>query len=82
MAYTTKDSAKTPSQRPKFALAEIVLSSLDLALVTAAVATEDALARLDERLRASPLRAGFNARTHFHDACASLWLAGELVGFD
>jgi hypothetical protein len=47
--------------------------------VTAVVAAEDALARLDERLRASPLLDGFNARAHFHDACASLWLAGELV---
>ena len=60
-------------------MAGIVASRLDIALVTAVVAAEDALARLDERLRASPLRDGFNARTHFHDACASLWLAGELV---
>ena len=42
-------------------------------------AAEDALARLDERLRVSPLRAGFVARGHFGDACASLWLQGELV---
>ena len=42
-------------------------------------AAEDALARLDERLRVSPLRAGFVARGHFGDACAALWLAGELV---
>ncbi len=40
---------------------------------------EDALARLDERLRTSPIREGFIARTHFLDACASLWLEGELV---
>ena len=40
---------------------------------------EDALARLDERLRTSPIREGFIARTHFLDACASLWLDGELV---
>ncbi len=40
---------------------------------------EDALARLDERLRTSPIREGFIARTHFLDACASLWLVGELV---
>jgi hypothetical protein len=79
MVYTTENSAETPSQRPKFALAGIVASRLDIALVTAVVAAEDALARLDERLRASPLRDGFNARAHFHDACASLWLAGELV---
>jgi hypothetical protein len=79
MAYTTEDSAKTPCQRPKLALAGIVASRLNIGLVTAVVAAEDALARLDERLRASPLRDGFCARTHFSDACANLWLAGELV---
>src|SRR3954467_8914050 len=40
---------------------------------------EDALARLDERLGQSPIRAGWISRTHFLDACASLWLQGELV---
>nr|WP_253610668.1 MULTISPECIES: RHE_PE00001 family protein [unclassified Bradyrhizobium] len=40
---------------------------------------EDALARLDERLAKSPIRDGWIARTHFTDACASLWLEGELV---
>jgi hypothetical protein len=40
---------------------------------------EDALARLDERLVKSPIRDGWSARTHFADACASLWLEGELV---
>jgi hypothetical protein len=48
-------------------------------LLVAVVEAEDALARLDERLRASPIRDGFCARADFHDACASLWLAGELV---
>src|SRR5271165_2070682 len=49
-------------------------------LMAAPLATaEDALARLDERLRTSPIREGFIARTHFLDACASLWLEGELV---
>jgi hypothetical protein len=42
-------------------------------------AAEDALARLDERLRSSPIVEGWISRTHFQDACASLWLAGELV---
>lgn len=42
-------------------------------------AAEDALARLDERLAKSPIRDGWMARTHFTDACASLWLEGELV---
>jgi hypothetical protein len=40
---------------------------------------EDALARLDERLRASPVREGWIARTHFSESCAALWLEGELV---
>ncbi|MBC9883894.1 DUF1612 and helix-turn-helix domain-containing protein [Bradyrhizobium sp. INPA01-394B] len=40
---------------------------------------EDALARLDERLRTSPIRDGWIARTHFADAAAALWLDGELV---
>lgn len=42
-------------------------------------AAEDQLARLDERLAKSPIRDGFIARTHFTEACASLWLSGELV---
>lgn len=42
-------------------------------------AAEDAVARLDERLSRSPIRDGWIARTHFTDACDSLWLAGELV---
>ncbi len=42
-------------------------------------AAEDAVARLDERLSRSPIRDGWVARTHFTDACDSLWLAGELV---
>src|SRR3954466_14772520 len=42
-------------------------------------AAEDALARLDERLGQSPIREGWVSRTHFSDACASLWLRGELV---
>jgi hypothetical protein len=42
-------------------------------------AAEDGLARLDERLGSSPIREGWIGRTHFVDACASLWLQGELV---
>jgi len=42
-------------------------------------AAEDALSRLDERLRFSPIREGWIARTHFLDACASAWVDGELV---
>ena len=49
------------------------------ALKNPLAAAEDALARLDERVRSSAIREGFVSRTHFQDACASLWLAGELV---
>jgi hypothetical protein len=45
-------------------------------------AAEDAVARLDERLAKSPIREGWIARTHFSDACATLWLEGELVHLD
>jgi hypothetical protein len=38
-----------------------------------------ALTRLDERIARSPVGAGFLERTHFTDACASLWIDGELV---
>ena len=38
-----------------------------------------ALTRLDERIARSPVGVGFLERTHFADACASLWIDGELV---
>ena len=38
-----------------------------------------ALTRLDERIARSPVGAGFVERTQFTDACASLWIDGELV---
>ncbi|QPB24550.1 RHE_PE00001 family protein [Rhizobium sp. 007] len=38
-----------------------------------------ALTRLDERIARSPLSEGFIERSHFTDACASLWIDGELV---
>jgi hypothetical protein len=38
-----------------------------------------ALTRLDERVARSPVGAGFIERSHFADACASLWIDGELV---
>jgi hypothetical protein len=37
------------------------------------------LARLDERIARSPIGVGFLQRTQFTDACASLWIDGELV---
>lgn len=38
-----------------------------------------ALTRLDERVARSPVGSGFLERMHFADACASLWIDGELV---
>ncbi|WP_312408087.1 RHE_PE00001 family protein [Rhizobium sp.] len=38
-----------------------------------------ALTRLDERIARSPVGAGFIERQNFADACASLWIDGELV---
>ncbi|MGQ8630259.1 RHE_PE00001 family protein [Agrobacterium sp. DKPNP3] len=38
-----------------------------------------ALTRLDERIARSPVGAGFLERLNFADACASLWIDGELV---
>lgn len=49
------------------------------ALASPLAAADDALARFDERLRSSPLRAGWIARTHFGEACAALWREGALV---
>nr|CAD6631252.1 hypothetical protein RNT25_04605 [arsenite-oxidising bacterium NT-25] len=37
------------------------------------------LARLDERIARSPVGGGWLERLHFTDACASLWIDGELV---
>ncbi|WP_107676139.1 RHE_PE00001 family protein [Agrobacterium sp. LAD9] len=38
-----------------------------------------ALTRLDERIARSPVGAGFLERSQYADACASLWIDGELV---
>ncbi|MEY9381527.1 hypothetical protein ABIA10_007460 [Rhizobium leguminosarum] len=38
-----------------------------------------ALARLDERIARSQVGPGWIERSHFADACASLWIDGELV---
>ena len=38
-----------------------------------------ALTRLDERIARSPIGEGWAQRVHFADACASLWVDGELV---
>ncbi len=38
-----------------------------------------ALTRLDERIARSPVGVGFLERSQYTDACASLWIDGELV---
>jgi Protein of unknown function (DUF1612)/HTH DNA binding domain len=49
------------------------------ALMRPAFVAGVALARLDERIARSPVGGGWIERTHFTDACASLWIDGELV---
>jgi hypothetical protein len=49
------------------------------ALLEPAFAAGIALTRLDERVARSSVGAGFLERTHFTDACASMWIDGELV---
>ena len=58
-----------------YQLADLPLNTLMGPLARA----EDLLARLDERVRLSPVRDGFVERSHFADAAAVLWLEGELV---
>jgi len=48
-------------------------------LMAPMAAPEDAVARLDERLRRSPLAEGLNARLAFGEACAIHLAEGELV---
>lgn len=56
------------------------LKSLPLAELIQPVSLATAhLVRLDERIQRSPIGAGFAERLHFADACASLYLDGELV---
>ncbi|GGG16388.1 hypothetical protein GCM10010924_51740 [Rhizobium wenxiniae] len=56
-------------------LAKISISNLVGPAFDAGVA----LTRLDERIARSPVGTGFVERMHFADACASLWIDGELV---
>jgi hypothetical protein len=57
-----------------------VIGSLSLeSLIGPAARATEALVRLDERLRSSPVRDGFVERQNFADAAAALWLEGELV---
>lgn len=56
-------------------LANISMSDLMRPAFDAAVA----LTRLDERIARSPVGQGWIERQNFSDACASLWIDGELV---
>ncbi|MGD9481134.1 RHE_PE00001 family protein [Shinella sp. G-2] len=56
-------------------LAKICISTLMRPAFDAGIA----LTRLDERIACSPVGQGFLERMHFTDACASLWIDGELV---
>ncbi|MBX5106000.1 DUF1612 and helix-turn-helix domain-containing protein [Rhizobium lentis] len=56
-------------------LAKISMSDLMQPAFDASIA----LTRLDERIARSPVGSGWIERTHFADACASLWIDGELV---
>ncbi|MCF1479719.1 DUF1612 domain-containing protein [Agrobacterium vitis] len=56
-------------------LAKISMTALMRPAFDAAIA----LTRLDERVARSPVGHGFIERSQFTDACASLWIDGELV---
>jgi hypothetical protein len=66
----------TPVPTPAaFALGAAALASL----IGPLSAADDALARLDERLRNSPVCPGVLARADAAEACAALWAEGALV---
>ena len=56
-------------------LAKISMTSLIRPAFDAGIA----LTRLDERIARSPVGQGWMERSQFTDACASLWIDGELV---
>ncbi|TBE59126.1 DUF1612 domain-containing protein (plasmid) [Rhizobium beringeri] len=56
-------------------LAKISMTTLMRSAFDAGIA----LARLDERIARSPVGQGWIERSQFTDACASLWIDGELV---
>ena len=51
-------------------------------LSPALVAATEGMARLDERQRGRSVAAGWACRQHYHEACASLGLEGELIHLD
>ena len=59
------------------------LSKLPISTLLKPVAdASSALTRLDERIARSPVGGGWLERQNFTDACASLWIDGELVLHD
>ena len=69
----------TPVPTPgAFALGAAALADL----IGPLSAADDTLARLDERLRKSPVCRGVLARADAAEACAALWAEGELVALD
>jgi len=69
----------TPVPTPgAFALGAAALAGL----IGPLSAADDTLARLDERLRNSPVGPGVLARADAAEACAALWAEGELVPLD
>ena len=61
-------------------IAYVIPQKLPLdALLAPLMAADDAIARLDERARSSPLRDGWMTRLLYREACASRLAAGELV---
>ena len=69
---TGPNSVPTPGA---FALGAAALADL----IGPLSAADDALARLDERLRKSPVCRGVLARADAAEACAALWAEGALV---
>ncbi|WCA62361.1 RHE_PE00001 family protein (plasmid) [Agrobacterium tumefaciens] len=55
------------------------LTKISMTLIRPAFDACIALTRLDERIARSPVGQGWIERSHFADACASLWIDGELV---
>jgi len=62
-----------------FSMAYDLAESSITALMRPAFDAGVALTRLDERIARSPVGAGWVERSHFADACASLWIDGELA---
>ena len=59
----------------RYDLAKLPVQSLLRPISDAGIA----MARVDERIARSPVGEGWIERMHFADACASLWIDGELV---